>query len=904
MYINGELVASEKLDRKANLAKSASNLFIGGKGGEYRGVIESVHWRRGYNESGIRPLPLMSSADTIALYRFEEPVEVPDFHVYLKNTIIVGATTLTISPEEGQQLIEYITGNTPSGSTTVNLLADPYSNGMYETPYSSTITHTPFNIIINPTGTDIITGLPYTASPPERLRLTSIVWDGSADTQLTVQSIHLGDAGASQGTLHAHEGFDTTNHVAKGSTIVLLHGDSVVDAGTGKPYRAPNTGTRLVDRTGQMVVDEFDGNHGFIFNQHISTTAPYGASWSLHPKLQSGHTGRHKFSHVKGHPFLRSLPPSIEEIVDRNLDGTSDTFKAYYDGASMGLREQLPIGTIMDVHRQAYIGSALGVETSSTPSQVVENGMASLDASQRNIIAIGGSGFSPIAFLLKGHASLGEDGTSTNYNLHLTPEDEPRIAVLSVPSLATDAAPFVEIHYNAIDLTGTTMGMTGPALCVVKTVPSASAIIGGTAVADHIATAIAAGEKLHAPGGLIRISDDDLGSGSIALTPHRLVGDNTGGTAYELELNKARLPSVYTPNNATDLPQSPPLGIEASHVSNISHASQYHKLIVHNAQSGTSQSASQQTADLPVETAPSAFVMNPMQEASSNNNGVFDLSPTNQRTNLYEMFDIIDNWQEDKTHYIVVQPSLRTRTMQLHKFVGKDINPTNHNYISIEYMQCRGRLKQFKDSRTSKGRRLVLEGVGLLDDIRGSAVNFQGDGSPDSHPIKEITPGGPVVSVSLGGLGQGGKDTKPTYDPSPIARIGWNTRRPCGAVVNAFNQSASPATMTVIPLNNQSSALASWGHICFPPSSADATLPSARIYLAGGASAAYYDIVGGVFQFAQTDTNAQNGWFLDANGIAYETFNAWATALIWRLPPPFTPTHTLGMKPHVQMAQQ
>ena len=42
--------------------------------------------------------------------------------------------------------------------------------------------------------------------------------------------------------------------------------------------------------------------------------------------------------------------------------------------------------------------------------------------------------------------------------------------------------------------------------------------------------------------------------------------------------------------------------------------------------------------------------MNPMQEASSNNNGVFDLSPTNQRTNLYEMFDIIDNWQEDKTH--------------------------------------------------------------------------------------------------------------------------------------------------------------------------------------------------------------------------------------------------------------
>ena len=879
LYVNGELVASEKLDRKARLAKSASNLYIGGKGGEYRGVIESVHWRRGYNESGIRPLPLLSSADTIALYRFEEPVNVPDFHVYLKNAIVAGATSLYISPEEGQQLIEYITGNTPSGSTTVNLLADPYSNGVYETPYSSTINHTPFNLIINPTGTDILTGLPYTTSPPERLRLTSIVWDGTANTQLVVQSIHLGDAGASQGTLHAHAGFDTTNNLALGSTIVLVHGDSVVDAATGKPYRAPNTGTRMVDRTGQMVVDEFDGNHGFIFNQQMATSAPYGASWSLHPKLQAGHTGRHKFSHVNGHPYLRTLPPSIEEVVNRNLDGASDTFKAYYDGSSMGLREQLPIGTVMDVHRQAYIGSALGVETSSTPSQIIENGMASLDASQRNIIAIGGSGFSPIPFLLKGHASLGEDGTSTNYDLHLTPEDEPRIAVLSVPDLATDAAPFVEIHYNAIDLTGTTMGMTGPALCVVKTVPSASAMIGGTAVADHIISAIAAGEKLHAPGGLIRISDSDLGDGAIALTPHRLVGDNAGGTAYELELDKSRIPSNYTPANSTDLPQSPPLGIKASHVSNTSHDSQYHKLIVRNAQGGTSQSASQQTADLPVETAPSAFVISPMQEASSNDDGVFDTPPTNQRTNLYEMFDIIDNWQEDTTHYIVVQPSMRNRTMQLHKFVGKDTNPTNHNYISIEYMQCRGRLKTFKDSTTSKGRRLVLEGVGLLDDIRGASVDLQGDGSPDSHPIKEITPGGPVVSVSLGGLGQGGKDTKPTYDPSPIARIGWNTRRPCGAVVDTFNQTASPATMTVIPLNNQSDALASWGHICFPPSSGDSANPSARIYLAGGASAAYYDIVSSEFKFAQTDTNAENGWYLDANGLAYASFDDWATAV-------------------------
>ena len=139
-------------------------------------------------------------------------------------------------------------------------------------------------------------------------------------------------------------------------------------------------------------------------------------------KLQSGHTGRHKFSHVKGHPFLRSLPPSIEEIVDRNLDGTSDTFKAYYDGASMGLREQLPIGTIMDVHRQYTSEAHWALKHRQHRPKWLKTAWLRLTQSQRNIIAIGGSGFSPIAFLLKGHASLGEDGTSTQLQSHLAPK--------------------------------------------------------------------------------------------------------------------------------------------------------------------------------------------------------------------------------------------------------------------------------------------------------------------------------------------------------------------------------------------------------------------------------------------------------------------------------------------------
>ena len=976
LYVNGELVASEKLTTSSRLATSTSNLYIGGKGGQYRGVIEGLHWRRGYNESGIRPLPLVSSGDTIGLWRFEEPVEVPQLSLNLKTNATANATSWIISEKHGKELITYITGNEPTANTTIDLTAEPYSNGLYQTPYGTTLAHTPINLIINPTGTDVSTGQPYTTSPPERVRLSIVEYTVGSNTTLTIKSIHLGDGGALRGALHAHAGFDTTNHKALGSTIVVVNSDTLLDISTGKPYIAPNHGTQVIDRTGQMVIDEVNGNHGFIFSRQISSIAPYGFNWpaELEEGHKAGHTGRHMYSQMAGHPFLRVLPPAVEETVNRNLDGDTDSFMAYFDGGSMGLREQLPIGTILDMHRQAYSGASLDVELQSTVSQVIENGMVGVDATQRGIIGIGGFDFNPLPFLLKGHAAINEDGSYDSYDIHLTPEDESRVAILPVSGL-TSVAPYVEIHYNAIDLTGNTFqtaavgksasawlspdvilkpnmvkafgpdggtidayyikcngttradtvlnnhtatinyaankltftkngggaislsgaftgqinaadvlissDLRGAVLCVTKTVPDAAAIIDGKTVAEHIHMALANGEQLYSPGGIIRISDEDLGLGSVAFEPHRLVGDNTGGTAYELELNKNNLVN-YMPTTSTDSPITPPTGIVASHVLDTNHESRYHKLIVRASQGGTSESASAQSKDPPVESAPSAFAMSPIQEATDNNNGVFDRPPSNQGSNLFELFDIIDNWQDGKEHILVIQPTQKSRTIQLARFIGKSNNPTNHLFVSIEYMQCRGRLEEFKDGKTATGRTLIMRGQGLMQDIRNTMTNYQGDGSPDSHAIKEVTPGGPVVSVTLGGLGQGAKDTKPTYDPSPVARIGWNTRRPCGAKVAfgaAFSTGTNPATFKVIPLNNNSAALASWGHICFPPSSGSSGTPKSRIYLASGASAAYFDIVNGEFRFDQTDPKSANGWFLGADGTAFPTFQDWVNAM-------------------------
>lgn len=101
-----------------------------------------------------------------------------------------------------------------------------------------------------------------------------------------------------------------------------------------------------------------------------------------------------------------------------------------------------------------------------------------------------------------------------------------------------------------------------------------------------------------------------------------------------------------------------------------------------------------------------------------------------------------------------------------------------------------------------------------MGDVADQTVSYSGDGSRDSHIVKEIQPGAPVVSVTLGGPGQGAINTKPTWDPASLSRIGWNTRHDCQ--VEIVSQTTATRTIVVQPLNNNSLQTASWGTWCFP----------------------------------------------------------------------------------------
>ena len=104
--------------------------------------------------------------------------------------------------------------------------------------------------------------------------------------------------------------------------------------------------------------------------------------------------------------------------------------------------------------------------------------------------------FDPLPFVLKGPVPQDINNIDDNVRkFHLHPSRDSRVALLKVPTLATRGlAPYVEVHYNAIDFTGASMSKTTPMLMVEKTVPASNyEVASGVYVYDDIATDVVAG---------------------------------------------------------------------------------------------------------------------------------------------------------------------------------------------------------------------------------------------------------------------------------------------------------------------------------------------------------------------------------------------------------------------------
>ncbi len=451
MHVNGDLAASQALDEEHELVTQQTHIYLGGRGGDFRGTLEAIHWSSGAMASGRQQYAPMKSDNTLALWRFEEPIEPISI---VTTTPSISASTsasssINIGTTAAQLLVDEMSGQ--SGLTSIDFTSSPYSGGSYKIKvYTSTsfaertIPKVPYNIIINPLGYSPTTGKP-TNKAPERLRLTAI--DSSAGT-ITVESIHLdfesNSTNGRRGVLMAHDA----------GRFVVVTGDCIVDGGNGNEFQPQGTGTQFSQRQSQVIIDESDfENHGMMFslsmaidnheyNAYSAKTTNMGNTFLI------GHSGRHTLNHVISHPFMGTLPPPKSHNVEKKLDVGSDVISASFLPQFADIKSTVPTNSVIssfDTHGTVKINS---VSSSSQVSTFVDNGMTDIDDTQRELLALGGPLFDIEPFRLKavsGNEEVGDDK-------HIIPSTESRIAILSVPKLADfDYVPFVQIHYNAID---------------------------------------------------------------------------------------------------------------------------------------------------------------------------------------------------------------------------------------------------------------------------------------------------------------------------------------------------------------------------------------------------------------------------------------------------------------------
>ena len=127
--------------------------------------------------------------------------------------------------------------------------------------------HVPYNLLINPGSINPNTKKPN-QTPPERVRLHSINVETGV---LSISSIHLDHQndtnGGLIGVINKTRTTDVDNH------FVVIGADLLIDTATGNPYLPPHYNSQIIDRTGQMILDEsgFD-THGFVFSSRMATT--------------------------------------------------------------------------------------------------------------------------------------------------------------------------------------------------------------------------------------------------------------------------------------------------------------------------------------------------------------------------------------------------------------------------------------------------------------------------------------------------------------------------------------------------------------------------------------------------------------------------------------------------------
>ena len=864
-FINGDLVAELNLGGEGSiLQESSSDIFIGGRGGEFRGAVESIRIAQGIIDPKIEPLT--KTQNTFGLWTFNDEYDIPDIY-FFDNTrpgathqgrdgpdrhnglsdipmVAIGYDFNTThfkirdysanpgGPSDRYSALEKLAAFTQGitleevkdqtwYSSTLDLTDQAYFTGVNSTVLNAVINHagtSPSTGIITPPdsqnvrfgdGTVLATSSTSTLNPSvnriERIRITGIDF---ANSRLNCTSVHLANDAANgtvdnfpetQGHLFAHTDNTPVYFTIGKADLLIDPGNTETNASvTGQRKRKRDTFTLAQYVQGQRFEDTSGfSNDAFFFSTKSRSTASTDADTLYDPSDTYGGMGAvTPYNLIEGSFYLKMLPSPDEQSVKQTVQGIANTFQYVNDDVNIHtlvsenqkvkVTEPVYHGEIARViNKSTTIGATDSGSSSSNVFNriVVESGVGFYDktisqnlyASTRDeIVAIAVSNIKP--FMLKGldieHTADISGGvpTNDNYIRHLTPEKKSRIAVIDSPSVLISAGGprQVLVHYNAIDLTGEIVAgtslatngvstkfqadhVTGNAsyLVVSKTVPCGSAVFGGRTLSDWLrrpysgnqtdASAIAL--TITAPGGLISLPTSNFNDKPAS---HVLSSNPTGDITPSPFINIED--TVYGVGTGI-IGYAPPKAVASTNTPDATSNSDYHILYISN------QGAKNQKDHTSTKITPSAM----------------------RRANLSFM-DVIDNELTGNSNFVLAHPANPGDFAILDDIAHTSNSPLDISLATVEKNLMRGRIEeitpQVGDENESK---VTIRGRSLLMDIidhRSSRDFNLGQGSP----VKEIGDlGTPTVTMTLGGLGQGGIDIQPTYAEHPFLP-GWKDK--------------------------------------------------------------------------------------------------------------------------------
>jgi len=605
-----------------------------------------------------------------------------------------------------------------------------------------------------------------------------------------------------------------------GSLQDAINGQNFVPTVLGSPSPTPPAYSAGYDKN----VDEPWANKGILESSSIENLAAQGGVTS--------------YNIVEGEFALAQFPTPDRQYVKRTIQGIADSFE--YESEDIGLINTVGENDEVSVSEFVYSGEALQVINSSEtadPGTVPtltndpysganfltnriicefsegkhHTGLNTTLSSSTcdDIVAIAVKDVRP--FLLK---SLNYEGykaemelvdksanqeislpndiqfkskpTNDIYIQHLTPSKESRIAVIPSPPYAKqfdDFPPYIEVHYNAIDLTGETVASINsgisinkindfakgkivdvitenPYLVVTKTVPSGSTLYPATtplgvayrSLSDILRRpydifnppSLSLQEEamkltLFAPGGLISIPAKKLNK---PLKDGVLRSNPTGGISPSpfIDISECMV-STHTTYKGYGRPKA----IPSTEVPDLDTEEDYHFLTV--------------------STGPAT---DGLKEPKKN----LTDSIISQTTNL--TFDIIDNQISKLNQWLLIHPRNKKRFNALADFITAEKG--NPSIVTIEYNLMRGRVEELEPgTSTTKDAGITIRGRSMLMDLADQVAD-RDFSLIDGSPIKEIGDmGTPTVSMTLAGPGQGAIDVKPDY-MQHAASPGWKDR--------------------------------------------------------------------------------------------------------------------------------